>query len=95
VLSMFIPTGPWIMLVILCITSLVVGMLARLMRPFHGPGTALASGVTAALIILTLRLASKTEAGMGLVLGPAGMLVAIGFCLLGAWIFPYLRKRTK
>jgi hypothetical protein len=94
VLGMFIPTSPWIMLVILCITSLVVGLLARLLRPFHGLGAAIASGVIAALIILTLWLASKTEAGMGLVFGPAGMLVTIGFSLLGAWMLPYLRKRT-
>jgi hypothetical protein len=89
VLGMFIPTSPWIMLVILCITSLVVGLLARLLRPFHGLGAALASGVIAALWQ-----ASKTEAGMGLVFGPAGMLVTIGFSLLGAWMLPYLRKRT-
>jgi hypothetical protein len=97
VLSMFIPTGQWIMLVILCVTSLVVGMLARLIRPFHGLGTAIASGVIAALIILYLWLDSMTGAGMGLVIGPAGMLVAVGFSLLGAWIFPYLhlRKRQK
>jgi hypothetical protein len=95
VLSMLIPTGPLTMLAILCVTSLVVGMLARLMRPFHGLGTAIASGVIAALVILYLRLASKTGAGMGLVFGPAGMLVTIGFSILGAWIFPYLQKRTK
>ena len=94
VLGMFIPTGPWTMLVLLCITSLVVGLLARLLRPFHGSGIALASGIIAALIILTLWLASKTGAGMGLVFGPAGMLTTIGFSLLGAWIFHYLRKRT-
>jgi len=94
VLRLLLPTGPWTMLIFLCVTSLVVGMLARLMRPFHGFGTAIASGVIAALIILYLRLASKTGA-MGLVFGPAGMLVTIGFTILGAWIFPYLRKRNK
>ena len=94
VLSMLIPTGLWTMLVILCVTSLVVGMLARLMRPVHGLGTAIASGVIAALIILYLRLASTAGAGMGLVFGPAGMLVTVGFSILGAWIFPYLRKQT-
>lgn len=103
VLSKLILTGPWAMLVILCVTSLVVGMLARLMRPFHGLATAIASGVIAALIILYLRLASPTGAGevvpvpargMGLVFGPAGMLVTVGFSILGAWIIPYLRKRT-
>jgi hypothetical protein len=95
VLGRLIPTGPWIMLVILCITSLVVGLLGRMMRPFHGPGTAIASGVIAALIIITLRLASPAVSGMGLVFGPAGMLVTISFSILGAWIFSYLRKRTK
>jgi hypothetical protein len=94
ILSMLLPTGQWTMLIILCVTSLVVGMLARLMRPFHGIGTAIASGVIAALVILYLRLASKTGT-MGLVFGPAGMLVTIGFTILGAWILPYLRKRNK
>jgi len=95
VLSMLIPTSPWAMLVILCVTSLVVGMLARLMRPFHGLATAIASGIIAALIILYLRLASPAGAGMPLVFGPAGMLVTVGFSILGAWVFPYLRKRFK
>ena len=95
VLSMLIPTGQWIMLVILCVTSLVVGMLARLLRPFHGLGTAIASGVIAALIILYLWLGSVSGAGMGLAIGPAGMLIAIGFTILGAWIFPRLKKRQK
>jgi uncharacterized membrane protein len=64
------------------------------MRPFHGIGTAIASGIIAALVILYLWLASRTGA-MGLVFGPAGMLVTIGFTILGAWILPYLRKRNK
>ena len=91
-LNILVPTGSWTMLVILCITSLVVGILARLMRPFHGLATALASGVVAALLILYLWLVTPAGAGMNLVLGPAGMLVTVGFCLLGAWLFPYLRK---
>jgi hypothetical protein len=95
VLGILIPTAPWTMLVILCVTSLVVGMLARLMRPFHGLATAIVSGVIAGLIILYLRLASTAGAGMPLVFGPAGMLVTIGFSTLGASIFPYLRKRKK
>jgi hypothetical protein len=94
VLSLLIPTCPWSMLVILCFTSLVVGILARLMRPLHGLGTASASGVIAALIILYLLMATPTTAGMGLVFGPAGMLVTIGFSTLGAWLLPHLRKRA-
>ncbi len=95
VLSMLIPTGAWTMLIILCITSLVVGMLARLVQPFHGFGAAIASGIIAALIILYLWLTSTTGAGMGLVFGPAGMIVAVGFCILGAWALPYLRRKKK
>jgi hypothetical protein len=94
VLGMLFPTGSWTMLVILSLTSLAVGVLARLMRPFHGFGTALASGITAALIILFLRLASASGS-TGLVFGPAGMLVTICFSILGAWIFPFLRKGNK
>jgi len=93
VLSLLIPTSPWTMLVILCLTSLAVGLMARLMRPFHGLGTAIASGVIAALIILYLRMVTTTS-GLGLVFGPAGMLVTIGFSILGAWLFPHLHKRA-
>ncbi len=42
------------MLLFLCFSSLVVGILARLLQPFHGVGTALASGIIASLIILYL-----------------------------------------
>jgi hypothetical protein len=94
-LSLFFPTGQWAMLFILCFTALLVGILARLMRPFHGFGTALASGIVAALIILYLWLRTTTGAGMGLVFGPLGMLVTIAFSLLGAWILPFLRKKKS
>ncbi len=93
-LSLLVPPSYWMMLVILCITSLAVGMLARLMRPFHGMGTAIASGVIAALLILYLWRASIAGTNDSLVFGPAGMLVTIGFSILGAWIFPILRRRT-
>jgi hypothetical protein len=91
VLGMLLPSEPWTLLVILCVTSLVVGMLARLMRPFHGFGSAISSGIIAALIILYLRLASTTGA-MDLVFGPAGMLITICFSVIGAWMIPLLRK---
>jgi hypothetical protein len=94
ILGMLTSTGSWTMLVLLSITSLVVGLMARLIRPYHGIGTALASGHIAAIIILYLRLATKTGA-IGLVFGPAGMLVTVSFCTLGAWILPFLQKRTK
>lgn len=95
VLSIFIPAGQWTMLVILCATSLVVGVLARLMQPFHGFGTAIASGVIAALIILYLWLAATAGTDLGLVFGPVGMLVTVVFCLLGDWLFPYLRRKPQ
>jgi hypothetical protein len=91
-LSLLFQTGPLIMLVILCLTSLVVGMLARLTRPIHGLGTAVASGVIAALLILYLAQASVAGTAMALVFGPVGMLVAISFCILGAWVFPKLKQ---
>ena len=90
-LSLFIPTGQWTMLLLLCFSSLVVGILARLLQPYHGVGSALASGVIAALILLYLWLIPSTDA-MGLVFGPLGMLVAIAFCLFGALLLPHLRK---
>jgi hypothetical protein len=92
-LSLLFATGSGTMLFILCFTSLVVGMLARLMRPFHGIGAAIASGVIAALIILYLWLSTPSGAGMDLVFGPVGMLVAIAFSTFGAWVFPYVRKK--
>ncbi len=93
VLGLLFTTGSWTMLGILCFTSLVVGMLARLMQPFHGLVSAAASGVVAALLILYLWLSSESAAPSSLVFGPAGMLVAIVFSLLGAWVLPFLRKR--
>jgi len=88
----FFQTSPWTMLVILCFTSLVVGMLARLMRPIHGLGTAIAASVIAALLILYLRQASVAGTDMALVFGPAGMLATIIISPLGAWVFPKLWK---
>jgi hypothetical protein len=93
--NIFMPTDQWIMLFLLCITSLVVGILARLTRPFHAYGTALASGVVAALVILYLSLATSSGAGLDLVFGPLGMFISIGFCLLGAWLLLYLREEPK
>ena len=93
VLGLLFPTGPVTMLVILSFTSFVVGLLARLMQPYHGLGSAIASGVVAALLILFLWMASKVSGDMDLVFGPAGLLVSIGFSILGALVFPLLRKR--
>ena len=91
--STVLPAGRWTMLGILCLTSLVVGVLSRLMRPFHAFGTALASGVVAALVILSLWVTSPDARRGDFVFGPWGMLAATVFPLLGAWLYPHLRRR--
>jgi hypothetical protein len=94
-LGMLFPTGPIVMLALLSFAALVVGLLARLMQPFHGLLTALVAGVIAALILFYLNQAAPTEVGMRLVFGPIGYLAAIGFSILGAWVFPRLRRKPK
>jgi len=93
--GMLFPTGPVTLLVLLSIAALVVGLLARLMQPFHGLITALVAGIIAALILFYLRQSAPAEAGMRLLFGPAGSLAAIGSSTLGAWILPRLRRKPK
>jgi hypothetical protein len=96
VLGLLVPTGAWTMLAILCFTSLVTGMLARLARPVNGFGAAVASGMVAAGIILYLWLTSAPGTGnASVVFSPVGMAAAIAFSTFGGWIFPRLRKRSK
>ncbi|KAF0106632.1 MAG: hypothetical protein FD146_2431 [Anaerolineaceae bacterium] len=96
VLGLLVPAGAWTMLAMLCFTSLVVGLLARLARPVNGFGAAVASGVVAAGIILYLWLTSAPGTGnASAVFGPVGMAAAIAFSTFGGWIFPRLRKRSK
>jgi hypothetical protein len=92
ILGLLVPVGAWTMLVILCLTSLVVGLMARLVRPINGIGAAAASGFVAAAIILSLRLASTPGSNSSLVFGPVGILATIVFSMLGGWILPRLRK---
>ena len=94
-LGLLVPANPWIMLGILCLTALIVGLLARLMRPYHGLGSAVAAGIVAAGIILALRLASAPGSEAGLVFGPVGMFAAIAFSTFGGWILPRLRNHSK
>jgi hypothetical protein len=96
VLERLVKTGAWSMLIILCFTSLITGLLARLVRPVNGLGAAIASGVVAAGIILFLWLASAPGTGdASAVFGPVGVAVAIVFSTFGGWIFPRLRKQSK
>jgi hypothetical protein len=94
-LNLLVPTSQWIMLAFLCFTSLVVGMLARLLQPFHGLGSAIASGVIAALMILYLWLVPSKATTLDMVFGPLGILVTIGFSILGAWVLPILRNKNS
>ena len=52
-----------------------------------------ASGVVAALVILSLWVTSPDARRDDFVFGPLGMLAAAGFPLLGAWLYPHLRRR--
>jgi hypothetical protein len=96
VLGLLVKTSAWSMLIILCLTSLIAGMLARLARPINGLGAAIASGVVAAIIIAFLWLSSAKGTGnASVVFGPVGMIVAIAFSTFGGWILPRLRKQSK
>ncbi len=94
VLSLLVPSGQGTMLLFLCFSSLVVGVLARLLQPFHAVGTALASGVVAALIILYLWRGTPTDS-TSLVFGPLGMFVPVVFCLVGSQLLPFFRKQVR
>jgi predicted permease len=94
-LGLLAPTSQWTMLGILCFTSLVVGLLARWMRPYRGLGSAVAAGLVAAGIILFLWLSAAPGSEAGPVFGPGGMLAAVAFSTLGGWVFPRLFRRSK
>ncbi len=91
-LGRLFPTSQWSMLVLLSLTAFIVGWMARWMRPYHGLGTAVAAGLTAAGIILFLWLRAAPGGEPGPVFGPGGMLTAVAFSTLGGWLFPHLRK---
>jgi hypothetical protein len=94
VLSRLIPIAGWLTLLNLFFCSLVVGMLARLMRPYHGVGTALVAGVVAVLILLFLGGSPMSSTDSSPVLGIPAMLGTVAFSLLGAWLLPHLRRRN-
>jgi len=95
VLGLLLPTSQWTMLVILCLTSFIVGLMARWMRPYHGLGSAIAAGIVAAGIILFLWLSAARNSEPGPVFGPGGMLAAVACSALGGWLFPRLFRRSK
>jgi len=92
-LSLVFDVGDAGTLVLLGATSLVVGFLARLAQPYHGMGTAMASGLVAAALLLGLRLFSPSPAAGGTIFTVIGMLITIVCCPLGAWLLPRLGKK--
>jgi hypothetical protein len=93
VTGLIFATGEKSMFIILCLTSLVVGLLTRLMQPFHGLTSAVVSGVIAALILLGLRLFTPQTTGGNLVFNLPGMLACLFFATLGGWLLPHLRRQ--
>ena len=80
-------------LVILIITSLLVGLLAGITRLRHGPATGLMAGVVAAGILGYLWFAARPGDEFNpLVIGPAGMFAAISLSPIGGWLGARLRK---
>jgi hypothetical protein len=92
-LNLVIDVGDAGTLALLGTTSLVVGLLARLVQPYHGMGTAVASGLVAAALMLGLRLFSPASAAGDTIFTVIGMLITIVCCPLGAWLLPRLRKK--
>jgi hypothetical protein len=95
VLGKLFSANAWTVMFILCATSFLVGLMARWMRPIHGLGTAIASGIVAASILLVLWQTSTSNPETALAVGPVGMLVTIAFSTLGGWAFPLLRKSRR
>lgn len=76
----------WLALPVLAFDAFVVGLLARLLRPYHGPATALAAAIIAMLIFLGLRLSAGPQGQYNpVIFGLPGLLAIPVFCLLGAW----------
>jgi hypothetical protein len=76
----------WLALPVLAFDAFVVGLLARLLRPYHGQGTALAAGILGMLIFLGLRLSAGAESHYNpIIFGLPGLVAIPFFCMLGAW----------
>lgn len=87
----------WLALPVLAFNAFVVGLLARLMRPYHSLTTALAASIIAVLIFLGLRLSAGENAHYNpVIFGLPGLVVIPAFCLLGAWQMErWRRKKPK
>ena len=75
---------PFFSLPVLAFDAIVVGILAGVSRKTHGMGTAIASGISAALILIGLRLFSSSESSANsLLFGLPGALIALAMTPLG------------
>jgi 4-amino-4-deoxy-L-arabinose transferase-like glycosyltransferase len=80
-------------LLILMAMALVTGLLAGITRLRRGPATGLMAGIVAAAILGYLWLAARPGEDFNpLVIGPIGMIVALGLSPLGGWLGARLRK---
>lgn len=84
--------NPLLSLPVLAFAALLVGMLAALARKAYGRGTALSAGITAALLLLGLRLFSSNEtSAQSLLFGLPGALIALIVTPLGGHL---VRRRA-
>lgn len=75
---------PFFSLPVLAFDAAVVGILSGVMRKERGMGTAIASGISAALILVGLRLFSSNETSANsLLFGLPGVLIALALTPLG------------
>ena len=79
----------WLNLFILAADAFIVGLLASLMRRSRAGGSALASGIVAALILVGLRLPTPPAVPFDpLIFGVPGVLVSIIMPVLAVKLFP-------
>lgn len=91
-----LPGREWLALPVLAFDAFVVGLLARLLRPYHGPATALSSALISIIIFLGLRLSSGTNSQYNpVIFGWPGLVAIPVFCLLGAWQMGRWREKRS
>lgn len=83
----------WLALPVLAFDAFIVGLLSRLMRPYHGVSTALAASIIAMIIFLGLRFRAETYNPV--IFGLPGLAAIPAFCLLGAWQMGRWRERKS
>jgi hypothetical protein len=88
-------SNSWTGLFILAFTAFITGLIAGLLRLGRGPATALAAGITAALIFMALWLAVRPgDSYNRLLFGLPGMLLAVLCCVPGGIVGAQLRTTS-